>query len=380
MALRLFERNGVFYVRGTVRGQSVYETTGTDNAKAAEEIRAKREAQLLEESVHGRAATVTFEQAASSYLDSGGSARFLGREVNGKWTGLIGHFAHRKLNTITQSDLDRAANELYSTAQYDTKNRQCHTPFIAVWNHAERNRWCDKRTWHRPRKPKGTNVKLLKRERRAGSFPVSYERAAKFVLAMSPAPAMLMTTFFYTGMRPIELFTLEAEQVSVEGRWITLQASKTGEPRGVPMHEVLVPLFTGLLKRSGFLFRTPRGVPYEPRDEDTPSGGQMKTAINGARRRSGINDIAPYTGRHSVSTQLVVNGVHPHIKDQILGHAPDDMSRHYTNVPQKPLIDAINTLPVIDAWAKAPWMLDPLAWANKLVEGTGKRNDLRAAQ
>jgi integrase/recombinase XerD len=52
------------------------------------------------------------------------------------------------------------------------------------------------------------------------------------------------------------------------------------------------------------------------------------------------------------------------------------MSRHYTHVPQAPLIGAINTLPVIEAWANAPWMKDPLAWAGKLAEGTGKRNDL----
>jgi integrase/recombinase XerD len=69
--------------------------------------------------------------------------------------------------------------------------------------------------------------------------------------------------------------------------------------------------------------------------------------------------------------------IHPHIKDQIMGHAVgDDMSRHYTNVPQPKLIEAINTLPVINEWANAPWMKDPLKWANKLAAGTGKRNDL----
>ena len=57
--------------------------------------------------------------------------------------------------------------------------------------------------------------------------------------------------------------------------------------------------------------------------------------------------MAPYTARHTVSTQLVVEGVHPHKKDQILGHAADDMSRHYTQVPQAPLIEAINKLPTI---------------------------------
>jgi len=194
---------------------------------------------------------------------------------------------------------------------------------------------------------------------------------------------MLLTTLFYTGLRPIELFALEANEVNVEGRWITLTKTKTGEPRGVPIHEFVAPIFKSLLLRSGLykeprLFRTPRGEPYEAiaSDEDGKGGGGLKSAINGARRRSGIKDIAPYTGRHSCSTALVVAGVHPHIKDQILGHASDSMSRHYTNVPQAPLIEAINKIPVPDAWRKLPWLEDPLGWSGKLAEGTGKRNDL----
>jgi integrase/recombinase XerD len=242
-------------------------------------------------------------------------------------------------------------------------NRQCHAPFISVWNHAVRNGWAEQRQWVRPKKAKGTTV--IGTRVRSGTRPVSYERAALFILAMSPGPAMFMTTLFYTGMRPIELFGLEAESVDVVKRWITLASSKTGEPRGIPMHEFLVPLFTALVGRGGVLFRTPRGEPY-PLTENV--GGQLKTAINGARRRSGIADVSPYTARHTVSTQLVINGVHSHIKDQILGHAIDDMSRHYTNVPQQPLIEAINTLPVIPAWTAADWMLDPVGMAGKLVK------------
>src|SRR6202521_3698519 len=248
MPLRLVKRAGSdhWYVRGTVRGKSVFETTGTDDKKAAETIRIKREAQLLEESIHGRTATVTFAEAASSYIESGGSPRFLGKFKDGKWTGLIGEFGTRKLSIITQSDLDAAATKLFPNTQHTPRNRQCHAPFISVWNHAVRNKWTKPRQWARPRKPKGTMLKFTQKKVRAGTKPVAYEQAAKFVLAMSPAPAMLMTTFFYTGMRPIELFTWEEYQVSVKSRCITLDASKSGEVREVPMHEILVPLFTGL--------------------------------------------------------------------------------------------------------------------------------------
>jgi integrase/recombinase XerD len=56
------------------------------------------------------------------------------------------------------------------------------------------------------------------------------------------------------------------------------------------------------------------------------------------------------------------------------------MSRLYTNVPQQPLIDAINTLPVISAWAGAPSMKDPMGLAKRYVQGMGARNDLKRVQ
>lgn len=373
MPLKLYKRGKVWWISGTVHGQAVRESTRTHDKEVAEAIRVKKEAGLVSDHVFGPKATRTFAQAVESYLKAGGDARFIGSLGDG----LLHHFYGTPLKDIQQNDLDDAARTLYPTAQPETRNRQCYTPFIAVWNHAVKNGWAEVRQWSRPKKPKGTNVVRVAK-RRAGTFPVEYEHASRFVAAMSPGPAMLMTTLFYTGMRPIELFALEAGNVNVRGRWITLLKTKTGEPRGVPIHEFLVPLFESLLKRPGLeeeprLFRTPRGEPYEAVED---GGGGLKSAINGARRRSGIKDVAPYTGRHSCSTGLVVAGVHPHIKDQILGHAADDMSRHYTNVPQAPLIEAINKLPVPDAWRFMPWLEDPLAWAGRLAAGTGRRTDL----
>lgn len=373
MPLKLYKRGKVWWISGTVHGQAVRESTRTHDKEVAEAIRVKKEAGLVSDHVFGPKATRTFAQAVESYLKAGGDARFIGTVDSG----LLHHFYDTPLKNIQQNDLDEAARTLYPTAQPETRNRQCYTPFVAVWNHAVRNGWADVRQWQRPRKPKGTNVvRIVKR--RAGTFPVEYEHAANFVAAMSPGPAMLMTALFYTGMRPIEAFALTADEVNVAGRWITLTKTKTGEPRGIPIHIFLVPLFESLLKRNALaedtrLFRTPRGEPYEAVES---GGGGLKTAIQGARRRIKIKDIAPYTGRHSVSTGLVVAGVHPHIKDQILGHAADDMSRHYTNVPQAPLIEAIDKLPVPDSWAALPWWEDPLAWSGKLAEGTGKRTDL----
>lgn len=377
MPLNVFKRGEIYYVRGTVqvggKSKSVYRSTKLSDKKKASVYAARLESDTIDELLHGAKNVATFEDAMLLYDKAGGSNRFMAQVSNA--------FGKKKLAEIAQHDLDREARLAYPAGQPETLNRQFYTPFIAVWNVAARNEWAEHRKWQRPRKAKGTRVVKLKQ--RSGDRPVAYERAASFVAAMSPAPAMVMTALFYTGMRPIEMFALRAEDIDIDGRWIVVRSSKTGEPRGVPMHEFLVTLFKALATRGGAVFRTPRGGPYGAviTEEEGKGGGGLKSAINGARRRlkragTPIHDVSPYTGRHSVSTQLVVNGVHPHVKDQILGHAADDMSRHYTHVPQAALIEAINTLAVPESWRSLPWWQDPLAWTPRLAEGTGKRTDL----
>lgn len=190
-----------WWVRGTIRGISIYESTGVADRETAELILTVRSKEVLDESIFGRKVNATFDQAAEWYLKSGGSTRFL--------PALRKHFGTQHLRKLRQNDLDAAALRLHPDAAPETRNRQCYTPFIAVWNHAVRNDWADVRQWSRPRKPKGTTRRRI--ETRSGTKPVSFDRAAQFVSAMSPAPAMVMTTLFYTGMRPIELFTLERQ-------------------------------------------------------------------------------------------------------------------------------------------------------------------------
>lgn len=382
MPLKLKQRGEVWWIRGAVRGTnpdgqlesvSIYQSTGTRDRSVAEAIRAKTEARILDGIVFGKAKVVTFRQAAEEYIAAGGSGRYvMDVKADGSESGLIVHFGDTLLGQINQDVLDRAAKELYPTASPETLNRQVYTPFIAIWNHAFASSPGMARKWRRPRKPKGTNVIRVKRKR-AGTTSVEFDRAAKLIASMSPAPAMLTAFLFYTGMRPIEAFALEAENVDVKNRWIVIPNSKTGESRGVPLHDFLAGWLPDLVARGGALFRTPRGERYIPVEE---GGGGLKSAINGARRRSGITDISPYSARHTVSTALVVAGVHPHIKDQILGHAADDMSRHYTSVPQAPLIEAINKLPVPDDLRALPWVASPKDWWSRLAEGTGKRTDL----
>ena len=135
MPLKLTRRLGsdIWYVRGSVRGQSVFRTTGTREKEEEEAIRISLENDLLKESIHGKKAVITFGQAATSYVKSGGSPRFLVKlKADGTDRGLVSHFSKRKLTELGQSDLDAAAATLYPRANHETRNRQVYTPFIAV--------------------------------------------------------------------------------------------------------------------------------------------------------------------------------------------------------------------------------------------------------
>ena len=64
MPLNLFKRDKIknWYVRGTVAGQSIYESTGTADRAQAKEYRDKRQSDLWKRHVYGEKATMTFEE------------------------------------------------------------------------------------------------------------------------------------------------------------------------------------------------------------------------------------------------------------------------------------------------------------------------------
>ncbi|MDB5490464.1 MAG: integrase [Micavibrio sp.] len=345
MGLEIKKRKGspYWYIRGTVQGIAVFESTGLPHAdkvrpgQIVEDFRDKRVRELEQQSIYGRAHIATFHEAATSYLTAGGSPRFLGK--------LITAIGDKNLRTIDQGYLNRVAAQLYPDCSAGTVNRQFWTPFIAVWNHASKgnNPLCPEVKWQRPhisKKPKPRKN-------------VSYEDAIAFINAASWPVAKIMFFLFWTGCRPDEAFSLKSEDIYPENRWANIAAAKTDTPRGIPLHECLVPLLTVEKERGGHMFLSIYGKPYASKKVFnkagrllTQGGGQMKTAIRNAQVKS-RKDIIPYNARHTVSTYLIwPGGVNPHIKDEILGHADaEDMSKYYTHLPRQPLIDAINVLP-----------------------------------
>lgn len=281
MPLKLTSRHGspYWYIRGSIRGVRVDESTGLVERKAAEEVLTKRGAEVLERAIHGDSVSRTFAEAALSYMEAGGE--------RGPLTPIIKMIGRAKLIAIGQGEIEVLAKKLLPHAGPATLNRRVYTPVVAVLHHAARKRWCSKPVIARPKQPQGRMRWVTTAE------------AEQLLAAASPHLFPLVLFLFSTGARLSEALYLEWRNVDLSRGQVVFTGTKNGENRGVPLHPKVVAALANLRRKEGRVFRRPDGRPYEER---TGGGGQVKTAWAGMCRRAGISDFTPHDCRHTWAT------------------------------------------------------------------------------
>jgi len=284
MPLKLIKRGDVYYIRGTVAGQRVYESTRIGDKKSADILRARREAEIIERGAHGRTATATFAEAALTYLESGGEGRYL--------PPILTHFGPRfRLSDMSNDAVNQAARSIYPTAAPSTINRQLITPISAVVNMAADDGLCAPRRFRR-RKEDNAKLRWL-----------TPEEAERLIKAADPRTAVIITFLLGTGCRVGEALALVRDDLYLSTGEAFVRDAKNGESRMVrfPSRTRRMLAASGV-PDAGRVFRTPKGLPYKLHTE-TGSGGQMQTAFNKARDAAELGtDVTPHTCRHTWAT------------------------------------------------------------------------------
>lgn len=299
MPLKLVRRHGspYWYLRGSVRGIRVDESTGLGDKGKAEEVRIKRESEILTQSIHGDSAVRKFADAALSYMTAGGDGSRLDP--------ILAYFGPKKLLAhIGQAEIEACARKLCPNGSAATQNRQVYTPISAVLHHAARLKWCAKPVIARPKGHDQERVRWI-----------TYEEAERLIAAAAPHIRPLLIFLLSTGARLSEALYLEWDDVDLGRAHVVFRPTdargiKTDEARGVPLPPRAVAELANLpWDRKGFVFRRPAGkikttgrvwLPYESRDGK--GGGQIKTAWAGMLRRAGITDFSPHDCRHTWAT------------------------------------------------------------------------------
>lgn len=362
MPLEIYQRpdSPNWYLRGTLRGVRVRESCGTDVKSVAEEIRAKREWEILQSSVHGVKAGGTFLGAVAIYLENGGEARFL--------QPLIDHFGSTVAGKIDQEAADAAAKKLYPGLAPATLNRQLYTPLTAVINMAATKR------------PSSFSpVKFVRPELPKGRVRwITHAEAFNLIEACAPHLKPLVAFLFYTGARVGEALWLDWRNVDLQRGQVQFLDTKNGTDRGVPLHPDLVAILANLPHREGCVFRKqgrlikptgfmPRnsnsgapivpevalGEPYAPLDPDDPrdvsAGSRIKKGFKAACTRAKITNFHPHDCRHTWATWHYQENRDLNMLMHLGGWSSLSMVLRYAHVNVAHLAPSINKMPSIGA-------------------------------
>ena len=265
------EKSAYWYIRGTIQGIRVFESTGEVERKKAEAYRLTREQELFERSMFGVAKTLTFAEAALNYMERSGQNRFLTR--------IIEQVGMKPLAAIDQATVDKTARVLYPGKSPATHVRQVYTPIIAVLNDA------------------GHLVRIKKpKVRRKPVEPATDDYLDKLLPHCNPRlqTYILFTTF--SGVRRLEACRLEAKDVDLEEGWAVIGLTKNGDPRMVPLPAQVIEAMKAVMPEEGVVFgyTSPRSV---------------NRALERAAKRAKLPYMSSHKiGRHAFAARLLAKG------------------------------------------------------------------------
>lgn len=222
------------YLRGTVKGQAVFETTGTSSTDHAEFICAQRNKELLDRHTFGPKATANFLEAAVSYLETHADRRFVPE--------LADHFGETPLSRIGQAQADQAAAKLYPGRTAATLVRQVYTPLIAVLRYAAKSGLCDPPSITKPR------------IRRKAVEPADDQWIADLLDVASPRLGALVLFMTFTGARISEATRLTTADLDLRNGFAVLTETKNGRPRRVSLAPMVVAAIANIVPDQGKVF------------------------------------------------------------------------------------------------------------------------------
>jgi integrase len=322
--------------RGTPGAKLKRWKTLTTNKTMAQQQEAKIQTDLMMGKITSeRTKLITFSQWAETYLqlEEVKSLRSIKDRVQTVRYQLIPFFGRMGLQDITAEDLENYRDQRKlrngKKPSLQTVNND-HTILKHMLSVADRKGLIQTNIAKKVRMPDPKNERdrvLTKQE---------WER---LIEAGSPHIKPILSVAYHLGMRLGEILKLTWDRVDLEAGFIKLGSrdTKTGYSRLVPMTPTIQQVLKELSKVKSLL--TNRVFLYKGR-----AVGEIKTAVNTAIKRAGIQDFRFHDLRHCAATNFRRAGVDTVTAMKIVGHKSDKMHRRYNSVSEADLLHAVSQL------------------------------------
>jgi len=330
----IYQRGDNWYVDFYFHGQRVREMIGPSR-KGAEKIISKKKAEIAENKfldIRKEPDPVTFHEFAKEYLKWA--------KVNKKHSTYINdlsimryldkHFEAKHLHKITAWDIEKWKVKRKETLKPASVNRE-----LSLVKHlfSKAVEW---------KKLKENPVKIVKRLK-GETERMRYLMPDEVNIVLSNCDGLLqgllkplVTVALHTGARQGELRGLKWPQVDFDLGIITLLDTKNGERRDIPMNETVRATLEALERKSEFVFPNTVGKSI--------SHFRIHEAFHEALTKSGIEDFRFHDLRHTVASNLVMNGAELNDVRVLLGHKDMKMTLRYAHLSPKHKGKVINIL------------------------------------
>jgi integrase len=331
----LFKRKTNWYYKFTVKGQTVYRSTGTSDKEQAQAIYAKAYSDALNQIKSGnQKPRYIWQDAVIRWLSESENKSIETEKYHLRW--LAKHLDDVYLDEITHDVIEKIIKEKLKEAGTTRVNRT--TGIIS----AILNKACKKWGWLEStpyiRKFKESNQRLRW---------LSRDEVVRLLPELQPHTQAMMLFTLATGLRESNVTGLEWNQVDMQNKvaWIHGDQSKNGKPIRIPLNQdALTILRQQIGKHHKYVFAY----------KGNPIIKASTKAWRSALKRADIDDFCWHGLRHTWASWHVQAGTPLNVLQELGGWSDYKMVLRYAHLAPEHLAEHANRLTPIVAKSVAP--------------------------
>lgn len=313
-------------------------STGTTEKTLAKSILCKRKTEVAENKHMDvkRLPNVTFHTLCDDYWNlRGKNMRTRGIDyIVEIWKD---HFGNVPVREITAKKIEEFLSKRGEEKNWCNGSRNRHLILLkALFNKAVE--------WGMLHTSPAAPVKLV-REQEARTRFLTAEEASKMLDGASKRFRPLLTVALHTGMRRGEIFRLHWQDIDFANGLITVQKSKSGRKRSIPMDDTV----TAVLRELPSRFKGGIVFPSQTTGEELTDVSRIFPLLCA---KVGLDGLRFHDLRHTFASHLVMRGVDLRTVQELLGHASLSMTMRYSHLAPEHRMKAVKVLD--NAYSTAP--------------------------